>query len=320
MSLWNLSAGTASVVGAKKIKSSALPTTAYIMLGGKCKNNCGFCSQARDSQAKDNLLSRVNWPPFEGADIVPGIKDAWAKGDFKRVCLQVVNGERSWSETINALIELKESKPMPLCVSSYFESVQQAEELIEAGAERICIALDAATPEIYNRTKEGAWEKRWRLLVECAAALPGRVTTHLIVGLGETEEEMAKVITYCIGLGVTVGLFAFTPVRGTALSDRQPPSIDHYRRIQIAHYLLKKGYGLDAIHCRGGRIINFNVPNVHDILADGKAFETSGCPDCNRPYYNESPRSIMFNYHRPLAAGEIRQAILESGIVKKAEL
>jgi biotin synthase len=61
------------------------------------------------------------------------------------------------------------------------------------------------------------------------------------------------------------------------------------------------------------------VPYLQEVLADGKAFETSGCPDCNRPYYNESPRGVMFNYHRPLVAGEIQQAISESGVVREGE-
>ncbi len=319
MSIWNLSAGTASVARVKKIKSSGPPTTAYVMLGGKCRNNCRFCSQSRDSQARENMLSRVTWPPFEASDSVTAIKDAWARGDFKRICLQVVNGEKSWSATLDALESFKKDRSIPLCVSGHFDTVEQARELIDAGAERICIALDAATPGVYSMTKEGNWEKRWQLLVECAAVLPGRVTTHMIVGLGETEEEMARIISYCVSLGVTVGLFAFTPVRGTAFADREPPAIDHYRRIQIAHYLLKKGHGLDSIHCRDGRIVNFDVPRLPGILADGRAFETSGCPDCNRPYYNESPRGVMLNYHRPLLSEEIRQAILESGIVPGTE-
>ena len=33
MNLWKISAGTACVIGKKKIKADALPTTAYIMLG-----------------------------------------------------------------------------------------------------------------------------------------------------------------------------------------------------------------------------------------------------------------------------------------------
>jgi biotin synthase-related radical SAM superfamily protein len=43
---------------------------------------------------------------------------------------------------------------------------------------------------------------------------------------------------------------------------------------------------------------------VADLLADGRAFETSGCVACNRPYYNERPGQVPYNYPRPLTAGE----------------
>lgn len=64
---------------------------------------------------------------------------------------------------------------------------------------------------------------------------------------------------------------------------------------------------------------NVHVGFVQEDDINGKAFETSGCPDCNRPYYNESPRGVIFNYYRLLVAGEIRQAILESGVVRDVE-
>jgi biotin synthase len=46
----------------------------------------------------------------------------------------------------------------------------------------------------------------------------------------------------------------------------------------------------------------------------GEAFRTSGCPDCNRPFYNEQPGGPLYNYPRPLAAGEALRAIQEMEI------
>ena len=42
----------------------------------------------------------------------------------------------------------------------------------------------------------------------------GNVSTHIIVGLGETEKEAAQVIQRCVDMGVLPALFAFTPIRG----------------------------------------------------------------------------------------------------------
>jgi biotin synthase len=318
MNIWKLSAGTASVIGKKIIKSDAVPTTAYIMIGEKCRNNCLFCAQARESKAKDSLLSRVTWPEYADHEVVDGIVAAYNSGKVKRTCLQVVNTDDSWNLTLHALDKLQEKQPMPVCVSSHITSLGQAKLLIATGAERICIALDAATPKVYKQVKYGSWDSKWQLLEECADNLPGRITTHLIVGLGETEAEMVETIVRCLAKDITVGLFAFTPLKGTDYAGRTPPDIGSYRRIQIALYLLKQGHSPDVIRFRSGRIVGFDVPNLRNILAEGRAFETTGCPDCNRPYYNERPGGVMYNYPRPLTSCEVAQALVESGIVEGA--
>jgi biotin synthase len=84
--------------------------------------------------------------------------------------------------------------------------------------------------------------------------------------------------------------------------------------VQIAHYLMRKGYCRSAIRFANGKISSYNVSDLAKMLADGKAFETTGCADCNRPYYNERPGGIMYNYPRPLTRREVEQAITESGI------
>jgi biotin synthase len=317
MTRWKLSAGTACVIGKQKSKTDALPTTAYIMLGEGCQNHCKFCAQSQDSEARADLLSRVTWPAFSDQEAVSAIAGAHLDGQVRRACLQVVQNPDSREATMKALQLLRSQSAIPVCVSSHIETVEQARELVAGGAERICIALDAATPAIYKQVKGSDWHDRWLLLQECAQQLPGRVTTHLIVGLGETETEMVEVMAACIQQGITVGLFAFTPVRGTVWSERLPPPIEQYRRLQIAHCLLKGGYGREAIICCQGRIAGFKVEEegLQTLLADGSAFQTSGCDDCNRPYYNERPGGVMYNYPRQLTAAEVVQAIAECGIM-----
>lgn len=314
MTRWRISAGTASILGNRPIKSDALPTTAYIMLGDQCKNNCRFCTQSTSSQARSDLLSRVTWPSFEEIDITPRISPAYLRGKIKRICLQVVDDEAPFTRALETLEKLLLDGPKPICVSSRLQNIAQAQQLISAGAQRICLAIDAATPELYQLIKGTDWLEKIALLQASAKAFPGRVTTHLIIGLGETEKEAVRFIMDCISRNITVGLFAFTPIPGTDLGQSSPPPIDQYRRIQVAHYLLKKGYPPNTILFDNGKIIGYNVPDLGQLLSDGKAFRTTGCSDCNRPYYNERPGSVLYNYPRPLTPEEIKQALLECGI------
>jgi len=320
MSLWKLSAGTACVVGKKQLKTDVLPTTAYIMLGEKCQNSCRFCAQSRDSSARTDMLSRVTWPEFLRQEAVQAVGAAFQAGQIKRACLQVVKGSQSWQTSIAALAALRQECSVPVCISADIETVAQAQELLDRGADRISLALDAATAELYHEVKGGQWVKRWELLKSCAHELTGRVSTHLIVGLGETEEEMITTIANCQDNGIQVGLFAFTPVRGTAWEDKSPPVIGQYRRVQIAHFLLKQGYSRDVFHYQDGKLTGISLSRAEMVtgLADGKAFETSGCTDCNRPYYNERPGGVMYNYPRPLTPVEVKQALLESGLIPDA--
>ena len=71
------------------------------------------------------------------------------------------------------------------------------------------------------------WENQFRQLNEALAVFgKGNVSTHVIVGLGETEKEAVEVIQRCVDMGVLPALFAFTPVRGTALEAKLPPKLE----------------------------------------------------------------------------------------------
>ena len=67
----------------------------------------------------------------------------------------------------------------------------------------------------------------------------------------------------------------------------------------------------DLTFDRLGVLVDVRMPGWVDRLAGGEAFETAGCPDCNRPFYNERPGGTMYNYPRSLTAAEAEQAIAE---------
>jgi len=314
-----LSAGTAKVLGLKELKMDVPPTTGYLLLGEKCLYNCGFCSQARESKARPNLLSRVLWPEYPGEQVFALLDKAYRDGGLKRACLQAVHGgTNDYVNLKETIVKIKDNTGLPLCVSAKVNTSGEVGALLESGADKVCIALDAVTPEIYRKVKGGGFEQRLLLLKECAQVFLGRMSTHLIVGLGETEEEMIRVIQDMVDLGVIIGLFAFTPVKGTGMAGFCPPDLSHYRRVQIAAYLIKGGHcRLEELVFHHGRLAGVSLakPDLHELLAEGDAFRTMGCPDCNRPFYNEKPGGIIYNYPRPLTVDEAREAIRQSGLM-----
>ena len=309
----NVSIGTAAVLGLADVVMDAAPTTAYLMLGGRCVLDCGFCAQARSSQASALKLSRVTWPEFDQPQTLALLAEAVERGDIQRCCLQVTVAEGYFQRTLEVIRAVRETCDVPVDAAILPQNMAQIEELLAAGVDHVGFGLDAACERVFQRVKGGSWARSLSLIEEAARRFPGHVAVHLIVGLGETEREMAEMIQRMHDLGLVVGLFAFTPVRGTRMEDASPPLISTYRRIQVAQYLIANNLARigDFTFSTAGQLLDFNLPRLPEILADGVAFQTSGCPDCNRPFYNERPGGTMYNYPRRLRAEEVERAIGE---------
>jgi len=310
--------GSAVVLGLTKARLDAEPTTIYLLTfhPGKCSANCGFCPQARKSRGRADMLSRVTWPTFPTEGVFSGIKHAVKKDTIRRICIQALNYPTVFEDVLDIAEGIFSHVSVPISVSCQPTNREEMKQLSEAGVERMCVPLDAATEELFDRVKgrlaDGpyVWKKQ-RKALEDAVHIFGKnsVSTHLIVGLGETEEEVVKTIQWCVDMGVYPGLFAFTPIPGTALEAHSQPSISHYRRIQIAHYLITRGrIRYEEMLLNEERTLkDFGIPReqVWQIIRTGKPFLTSGCPGCNRPYYNERPSGPLYNYPRQPLPEEI---------------
>jgi len=308
-----VSAGTAAVLGLHRIRQADAPTTAYLMVGDRCRYDCAFCAQARSSSARLHFLSRIAWPPYPLEQALHAVANSFVQHKIARCCLQVTTSPGYLSQTLALVRQLHALSPVPLCASIVLSDLDSVRAVLECGLERVSLALDAACERVYREAKGDDWHRRLDLLRAAAHLFRGRIGTHLIAGLGETEQEMATILQEMVDRQVTIGLFSFTPVPGTAWGRRPPPSASSYRRIQAARYLLTAGACRVEDFCfsPAGQIVSYGLSRarLRELLADGRAFQTAGCPGCNRPYYNERPGRVMYNYPRPLHAEEIEAAM-----------
>lgn len=304
--------GTAAVLGLCAGGGEVRPNTAYLMLGETCIRKCAFCAQAADSTAGAGRLSRVTWPVFELGELLPKLAAACAAGRFARVCVQTVVAPDAPARLLGLIAELRSAVSTPISASVYTRKMSGLRELFSAGLNRVGLALDAASAEIYREVKGGDLAAARAFVEEAGSAFPGRVSTHLIVGLGESERDVLALAQWCADRDITAGLFAFTPVRGTRLAGRRPPDLDAYRRIQAASYLIgRRKLRFDRLEFAGGRLAGIGLErrDLVGLLSSGEAFRTAGCPGCNRPYYNERPGKVPYNYPRPLTGAEARAAL-----------
>lgn len=319
-----LSIGTAVQLGLESGSRDPDFTTAFLMTyqEGKCEANCAFCPQARESSASSDRLSRISWPEFNLDSII----DNWLPpGQFRRICVQTICYPDVVSDVVEIVGRLRQITKLPISVAIHPVSKIDLKKLKDAGVSNIGIALDASTPDLFEKIKgeqrdsQYRWEKHKQALQDSLAIFgKGKVTTHLIVGLGESEFEAAKFIIQMYQEGVTVGLFAFTNIRGTSLQDHPTPNLETYRRIQAVRHLVSNGE-IDLhqiIENDDGRIsVTIDQSFLRETLSSGEAFRVTGCKGCNRPFYNERPRGPMYNFPRDLTQEEIRKAIEETRLV-----
>ncbi len=307
-----VSAGSAAAMGLTANKMDVYPTTAYFLSGTSCRMGCSFCPQGSGNNTLLDRLGRVNWPEYTWSDIEEGISRAERNG-ASRICLQSVRHEEGIEPLLELVKGFKMISKLPLSLSAWIKDQEEAAALFKAGVERISVSIDVVNPAQYRTHKGGSLEERLDLLLRSAVNLSGNMSTHIICGLGETEKETLGLIDRLVQAGITVALFAFVPLKGTALAEGFPPPVDSYRRVQAGYYLLKKkiaGFKLFKFNPQG-RLISYGIPEskIRKHLYSGAAFQTSGCPGCNRPFYNERPGGIIYNYHRPLNETEKKVAL-----------
>ncbi|ABV32855.1 Radical SAM domain protein [Pseudothermotoga lettingae TMO] len=280
------SVGTLSKLNISKSMFPPDLKTAYLMLDGKCRFNCLYCSHAISSISPQRFLSRVTWPLIDKDVLIEKISHS----DFERICIQTVS-YKGYQDDLRLL--LKDIVPLgkKVSISVRAENIKEIEDYFNLGVDRIGIAVDVVNEKLFSKIRGGNFKFTLSLIERSAKLFPKKISTHIIVGLGENDSDLLKIMIHFYELGVEVGLFAFTPLNGTPLQDLERPPIERYRRIQIARYLIFTGRKELVFLDQG--IIRFRcIPD--DAI---KAFLTSGCPGCSRPYYNDRPGKSLYNVH-----------------------
>ncbi|MEW6359962.1 MAG: radical SAM protein [Planctomycetota bacterium] len=278
-----------------------------------CRGSCAYCGLNRHRQG-DRSFIRVTWPVHTVAEIVDALNQC---AIAERVCISMVTHRRALSDLLEIAQRISSGSGLPISglITPTLVSVDDLAELRRRGVDKIGIAIDAATPDLFKalRASPGPhrWEHYWAFFEKAKDVFGrGNVGSHFICGLGETERDMALALQRVHDLGGVNHLFSFYPEAGSAMEDRQPPPIDQYRRVQLAAEIIDAGMARAddfAFDQATGRILSFGIlqADLDRVIEDGNAFMTRGCTGrdgrtaCNRPFGNSPPGPGVRNYPFP---------------------
>ena len=288
-----------------------------------CRANCAYCGLARHREAErdfaDRNFIRVDWPAVPLDTVIDIVARDGAASAFHRMCISMITHPRSDADTVTVLrrwTERVDPATIPVSILSNPTTMtrEDVKRLHALGADIFTVALDAATPEIFDRTRgKGVqsphkWTKYWEILMDARDVFGrGKFGAHIIVGMGETEREMLELVQRLVDLGGHSHMFCFFPEKGSLMDHLPATPRDQWRRVQLARYLIDY-HGVRVEHMRfdgTGRITEFGIPqgDLDEVINAGIAFRTSGCPGkfrddvsaCDRPY-GDSPPSDIASY------------------------
>jgi biotin synthase-related radical SAM superfamily protein len=279
-----------------------------------CYARCAYCGLSSSRKPNEDSFIRVDWPTMRTDEVIERANEH-GKG-LDRVCISMITHPKALKDLNVVARRFRDGTKLSISALIGPTLIKGRKPLLEmrkAGVDRVGIAVDAATPGLFEKYRgKGVrgphkWDRYWKVLEDAVEVFGrGMVGVHLIVGLGETERQMVETIQKARDMGACTHLFSFYPEDGSALERWARPSVGHYHRVQLARWLIDNDLGSakKMKFNRKGQITGFGVEKkaLGKVIEAGEAFMTSGCPgkdgkvSCNRPYGNERPSEKLRNY------------------------
>ena len=222
------------------------PEQAFFNLDRRCRFGCLFCSLPL---LDDNSVETVD------AELI--IRSIRGCGNPIRsialtggVCGSVSD---SAERMIDCVSELRKEFPeLPIGVEPYLDDISQIDRLHEAGADEIKINVETCTEELFERfCPQLRYDMIFTMLAHCVEVFgEGKVSSNIIVGLGETDEELSSMMERLCSMGVTPTIRGLRI--GRLVRDRlekagvtEQPAPERLMDIAKMHKDIMARYGLD---------------------------------------------------------------------------
>ena len=222
------------------------PEQAFFNLDQRCRFDCLFCSSpllkvdATQKLTDEKIIEliRESDVPIRSVALTSGIPDSVS---------------RSVDRMIGCISKLKSEFPdLPIGVEPYVDDCSQIDRLRKAGADEIKINVEAATDELFKMFCPSLdRDNIFRMLAHAVEVFgKGKVSSNLIIGLGEYDDEVMNMIERLCSMGVTptIRCLRVDERRAEILSKNgaERPSPERLIRIAESQRSVMERYGLDS--------------------------------------------------------------------------
>jgi biotin synthase len=156
---------------------------------GLCPEDCGYCSQSRDSAAA------IRKYPMKGDEAILAEAEAAARAGATRYCM-VLSGRGPTLERTRKLAglvrEIKTRWPIEVCLSAGLLEEEHARILAEAGLDRLNHNLNTSESHYGEICSTHTYADRVRTL-QAAKKAGIEPCSGLIMGMGETSDDVVEV-------------------------------------------------------------------------------------------------------------------------------
>lgn len=181
------------------------PEQAFINLHQECIFDCKFCTSPR--------LPRNSTKDLDQEKVLRMIKDVMGQKDLVAISITsavVGSAERTLDEMVEIVKRVRQmvGSDMPIGVEPYVSVLKDIDRLKQAGANEIKLNVETFDREIFEKVC-GEMDIDWIMqALEHAVKVFGRskVTTNIIFGLGETDENVLEGVERLAKMGIVPSL------------------------------------------------------------------------------------------------------------------
>jgi biotin synthase-related radical SAM superfamily protein len=176
------------------------PNQAFVNIRDGCIYNCEFCATPKlsGSLKKDKSQDQV----------IQMIMEASKNPDFQSVAITsgiAGSPKKTLDEMVNIIQKIRENlKDIEIGVEPYVMGEEDLKRLYSAGATEIKINIETFDREIFKKIcTQLDYDHVLKMLVQAVSVFgKGRVTTNILIGLGESDESVFEGINYFAERGI----------------------------------------------------------------------------------------------------------------------